>query len=98
MNIGARTSNPKKPNPNGKRLDVLFNIIEWSIYICFCVLAAIFMKDVWDQFHAKETFMGQSLEPFTELPSVILCLKTPWAWSYRYPNLHSPSQKRNTSK
>ena len=77
MNICKRTS----------RLEVLFKIIEWSIYICFCVLAAIFVKGVWDQYHAKETFLGQSLEPFTELPSVILCLKTPWAWSYSKGNI-----------
>ena len=39
------------------------------------------MKDVWDQFQAKETFMAQSLEPMTELPSVFVCLAS-GSWSY----------------
>ena len=82
MKINKRTSKPKKVK-SGKRVDILFNIIEWSLYMVFSVLAALFMRDVWDQFQAKETFMGQSLEPFTELPSIVFCLSTKYSWNHR---------------
>ena len=48
--------------------------IEWLVYLGFCLLAGYFMKDVIEQFQAKETFMGQSLEPITELPTVAICM------------------------
>ena len=48
--------------------------IEWLVYLGFCLLAGYFMKDVIDQFQAKETFMGQTLKPITELPTVVICM------------------------
>ena len=81
MKFNKRTTKPKKVN-SGKKVDILFNIIQWSLYLVFFVLAAFFVKDVLDQYQAKETFMGQSLEPFTELPSLVLCLSTKYSWSY----------------
>ena len=35
--------------------------IEWLVYLGFCLLA-------------KETFMGQTLKPITELPTVVICM------------------------
>ena len=81
MYIKERTSKPKKAS-SGKRIDVFFNIIEWSIYIGFCILAGLFVKDVWNQFHAKETFMGQSLQPITKLPTIVFCLESNDSWKY----------------
>ena len=63
-----------------QRIDVLFNIIEWSIFFGFCVLAAIFVKDVWIQFQSKETFMGQSLAPIKKLPTIVFCFDTTFSW------------------
>ena len=40
------------------------------------------MKDVVDQFQAKETFMGQSLEPINKMPTIILCLHSEYEWVY----------------
>ena len=48
--------------------------IEWLVYLGFCFLAGYFMKDVLEQFQAKETFMGQTLKPITELPTVVICM------------------------
>ena len=79
LKINRRTSKPKKVK-KGKRITIILNVIEWSLYIVFSVLAVLFMKDVWDQFQAKETFMAQSLEPMTEFPSLTLCLV---GFSYR---------------
>ena len=75
IKINKRTSKPKKVK-YGKRIAIIFNVIEWSLYIVFSILAALFMKDVWDQYQIKETFMGQSLEPMTKFPSLTLCLKS----------------------
>ena len=69
---------------SGKRASVIFNVIEWSLFIVFSVLAALFVKDVWVQFQAKETFMGQSLEPMTKLPSMTLCTKPSWSHSWSH--------------
>ena len=76
-----------KPNKiiSEKRIDVLFNIIEWSIFFGFCVVAAIFVKDVWNQFQSKETFMGQSLAPIKKLPTIVFCFDTPFSWWIYHP-------------
>ena len=58
--------------------------MEWSLFIVFSVLAALFVKDVWVQFQAKETFMGQSLEPMTKLPSLTICTRPSWSHSWSY--------------
>ena len=54
----------------GHRLDVIFKGIEWIVYICFCILAGIFMVDVIAEYRASETFMSQSLKPITKLPTI----------------------------
>ena len=51
-----------------------FKVLEWTIYIGFCILAAFFMKDVIDQYQAKETYLGQSLKPITNLPTLVFCV------------------------
>ena len=56
------------------QIDSIFKIVELTIFLCFCIIAGIFMKDVIDQFQARETFMGQSLRPIFELPTIILCI------------------------
>ena len=81
MNINKRTSKPRKVK-SGKRVAIIFNVVEWLLYIVFSVLAALFVKDVWVQFQAKDTFMGQSLEPMTEFPSIVFCLDK-YSWNYR---------------
>ena len=58
--------------------------MEWSLFIVFSVLVALFVKDVWVQFQAKETFMGQSLEPMTKLPSMTICMRPSWSYSWSY--------------
>ena len=82
MKIKKRSSNRKKIISD-KRIDALFFVIEWLIFIGFCVLATIFVKDVWIQYHAKETFMAQSLVPIRKLPTIVLCLESPFSnWIY----------------
>ena len=76
MNIKKRSTIQKKVTSE-KRIDALFFMIEWLIFIAFCILAALFVKDVWHQYHAKETFMAQSLLPIRRLPSIVLCLESP---------------------
>ena len=51
-----------------------FKVLEWTIYIGFCILAAFFMKDVINQYQAKETYLGQSLKPITKLPTITFCV------------------------
>ena len=58
----------------GHRLDVIFKGIEWIVYVCFCILAGIFMVDVIAEYRASETFMSQSLKPITKLPTITLCM------------------------
>ena len=75
MKIKKRSSKPKKDRCS-KRVNVILTISEWIIYIGFCILACLFIRDVWSQYHAKETFMGQSLKPITKLPTILICLDT----------------------
>ena len=60
----------------GKKFNIFLVSLEWSIYFGFCILAFLFVKDVLNQFHAKETFMGQSLKPISKLPTIAFCLNT----------------------
>ena len=64
-----------------KRVEVIFTGIEWLIYISFCIIAGIFMKDVLDQYQAKDTFMSQSLESITKLPTLVICDEAHADWS-----------------
>ena len=64
------------------RIDVLFKGIEWMIYIGFCILAAYFMKGVLDQYQAKDTYMGQSLEAITKMPTMTICIESDYYWPY----------------
>ena len=51
-----------------------FKVLEWAVYIGFCILAAFFMNDVIDQYQAKETYLGKSLTPITKLPTITFCI------------------------
>ena len=62
-------------------IGTLFKGIEWFIYLVFCIIAGTFMKDVLDQFHTKATFMGQSLEPITKLPTIVFCVNSKLSWN-----------------
>ena len=62
------------------KLDLIFIVIDWMIYIGLFLFAGIFMKDVIGQYQAKVTFMGQTLEPITEVPTIVLCANSPWSW------------------
>ena len=56
------------------KINFIFKIVEAITFICFCILAGTFMKDVIDQFQAKETFMGQSLKPINRMPTIVICM------------------------
>ena len=60
----------------GSSLNVYFyfKVLEWTVYFGFCILAAFFMKDVINQYQAKETYLGQSLKPITNLPTIVFCV------------------------
>ena len=70
----------KKRNISSKReafdRKIFYTIvgIEWLVYLGFCFLAGYFMKDVIEQFQARETFMGQTLKPIAELLTIVICM------------------------
>ena len=51
----------------------LFYTVRWSVYCIFCLVAGYFMKDVIEQYQAKETYLGQSLKPITKIPTLVFC-------------------------
>ena len=65
-----------------QKIGVIFKLAEWLIYLAFCIVAGLFVKDVLDQFQAKATFMGQSLKSITKLPTVVFCLQSKYDWKY----------------
>ena len=58
---------------DNKAHSIIFGI-EWLVYLGFCLLAGYFMKDVIEQYQAKETYLGQSLKPITKLPTITFCV------------------------
>ena len=69
----------KKPISNS-RIRTLLKVIEWLLFIGFCVLAIYFMNNVWDQFQAKESSLGQSLKPIKKLPTLTICYYSLYNW------------------
>ena len=67
---------------NAKTIAIVSKGLKWTIYIGFGFIAGLFMKDVLKQYQSKDTFMGQSLEPISKLPTVVICLDSRYYWSY----------------
>ena len=57
-----------------RNMRCLFITVRWSAYCIFCLVAGYFMKDVIEQYQAKETYLGQSLKPITKIPT-LHCIK-----------------------
>ena len=81
MKNKKRSSQPKRINSD-KAIDAIFSVIEWSIFSIFCILAAYFMNGVLTQYQAKDTFMAQSLQPITKLPTIVICLESNYSWDF----------------
>ena len=70
-------------NPRlGKSIKVFFKVVDWVLFIGFCILACYFMKNVIDEYQAKKTSFTQSLEPITKLPTIVICLESSFNWLY----------------
>ena len=65
-----------------KLLNQFFNVVEWAIYIVFCIIAVYFMQDALNQYQAKDTFMAQSLKPISKLPTIVACVNSNKAYQY----------------
>ena len=57
------------------RINVIFNIIDWILFLVFSILAAHFMIDVIDQYQDKATSFSQSLEHITKMPTIVMCIE-----------------------
>ena len=60
-----------------RRINATCLCIEWFFFTIFCFIAGYFMKDVFEQFQAKETFMAESLKPITKYPTIVMCFHYP---------------------
>ena len=56
-------------------INVIFNIIDWILFLVFSILAAHFMIDVIDQYQDKATSFSQSLEHITKMPTIVMCIE-----------------------
>ena len=65
-----------------KSIKVFFKVVDWVLFIGFCILACYFMKNVIDEYQAKKTSFTQSLEPITKLPTIVICLESSFNWLY----------------
>ena len=76
-----RSSKPKM-TLKSKRIDFVFRMVEWLIYVGFTILAGLFMKGVLNQYQSKNTFMAQSFEPITRMPTIVICFNSKHHWKY----------------
>ena len=58
-----------------RRINVIFNSIDWILFLGFSILAAHFMIGVIDQYQEKTTSFSQSLEPITKMPTIVMCIE-----------------------
>ena len=58
-----------------QNINVIFNGIDWILFLSFSLLAANFMIDVINQYQAKATSFTQSMEPITNMPSIVMCIE-----------------------
>ena len=70
-----RVSKVEKLVKLGKKVDLIFKVMEWSFYIVLCIVAGMFMIDVVTQFLARETVIGHSLKLITKLPTLTICIE-----------------------
>ena len=61
---------------NAQKVKYIFEGLECLLYIGLCCLAGYFMWDVIDKYQAKETILGLSLKPITQLPALFFCFET----------------------
>ena len=58
-----------------KRINVIFDSIDWLLFLGFAILAAHFMIGVIDQYQEKTTSFSQSLRPITKMPTILICIE-----------------------
>ena len=59
-----------------------FKVLDWTLFIGFCMLAGHFMIGVIAEYQAKKSGFAQSLEPIKELPTIVFCLDGTKTWRY----------------
>ena len=75
------SSQKELKNLYSNRIDILCNGIVALIYITCFVISGILMKNVIEQFQTKDTFMSQSFQPMTSMPTVVVCMSN-GTWIY----------------
>ena len=66
-----------------RRINVIFNSIDWILFLGFSILAAHFMIGVIDQYQEKTTSFSQSLEPITKMPTIVMCIEGDQITNYK---------------
>ena len=67
---------------HNKRIQSLFKLIEWLLFIFLCALSIHFVKDGLVQYQSKESNLAQSLKPITKLPTITICLNDNHVYEY----------------
>ena len=75
------SSQKELKNLYSNRIDILCKGIVALIYITCFVISGILMKNVIEQFQTKDTFMSQSFQPMTSMPTVVVCMSN-GTWIY----------------
>ena len=75
------SSQKELKNLYSNRIDILCRGIVALIYITCFVISGILMKNVIEQFQTKDTFMSQSFQPMTSMPTIVVCMNN-GTWIY----------------
>ena len=61
-------------------MKILIRVLDWIIFLVLFGLAVYWTVDAIEKYNLKITTMSQSLEPITQLPTIVMC----WDSKYYY--------------
>ena len=55
------------------KLETLFNILDWALFLGLCIAAIIFSTGVWEHFTSQKKSFSQYEQTITDQPTVTIC-------------------------
>ena len=62
----------------------LLKVLDWLLFITLCIIALLFMKEVWIQFNSGDSSFKQYESSIAESPTITLCLNDKFLSNYSW--------------
>ena len=65
------------------KMKILIRVLDWIIFLVLFGLAVYWTVDAIEKYNLKITTMSQSLEPITQLPTIVMCWDSKYYYVYK---------------